>query len=291
MIGQFFDSSSMRNNAVFVTKPGMVPIRKWTEIVVSVDRSRDAIYAWIDGVAQNLTCYGSVSPEYRISQDIRPPFGVGTLAGDPRRAPLRLESIRMSDTLVLGRGYPPVASNVLILRGEALTSDSILEWKDGVFQQVVDGNSMLIGRNGSHLEGGYFWKPDIPPGVLGREIVCAMLQIYDTQDGVEGAFDAHEVFVDWTAPGWGVPAAPLAGWLDGRHASADITVRGWEAEGGSGVVHFEITSLFQKWASDPLTNHGILIRQAPGIRDQGRRFVGRASKDSRWKPALYLYYR
>jgi hypothetical protein len=120
-----------------------------------------------------------------------------------------------------------------------------------------------------------------------------MLQVYDTANvGVEGAYDAHEVLVDWTNPSFGKASQTLDGMLDDRRISRAIAVRGWEADFSSGVVHFEITSLFQKWALDPATNHGVLIQGAKMGSGIGRRFVTRSSRsESRWKPALFLYYR
>ena len=252
-----------------------VPLGRWFDLSVSVDGSRNDIYAWIDGVAVPLYTRDKWPANVFLAQDPSGPFSVGAIDIDRRLAHFQLDEMRISDNLVHGPGLP--RSEGLV--DTAYSTDSseglgILLQNAGV--RFDSGSSAhLVGRDSATgTVGAFVWKPTLPAAVLGKRIIFAQIVIWDADTGrVERkkSFDLFEVRSEWSRTDQGTAWHDGVGWSGMISGSPDASAP--LQENSTGGLIFDATRLVQGWVDDPASNHGVLLRatdeSAPGIRIQG----------------------
>lgn len=285
---------------LFITKSGIVPVGRWIDVSVSVDAVRDEIYVWMDGQAQDLVALVT-DANGRLLRDTAGSFFVGGLPSDYRRGPVEIDEIRLSDTLVHGRGFPRQTSLswVLGIQSEVVAvavqdSAGMVAVRPGAAKPMVG-----LGVDGRKL-GRYLWNPAIPVALEGREIVFAMAYFFDAKPKVPSSrtFALHEILEPW-----GAGDSKLLDWIrddvfDGVRVGA--TPRSFAPlleSAETGGILFDVTMLVQKWIADPATRHGVLLRAGDEDRPLGRQILGSAHPGMNYpikggyEPALIVYYR
>lgn len=254
------------------TLGGAVPVGEWVDLAVSLDWEADQIYVWIDEQAMSTFTRTDWSRESWMVNDSIGAFCVGGASWDRRPSHFLLDEVRISDTLVFGKGLP-IEFSVLetVLSGSLSEGATISASSDGG-SICGDCSSAMLGLDvGSGRVGAYAWKPQIPSAILGKKIVSAALVLFDTAVSAVDATTDYRLFrieESWS------PTDDATEWIqDGawtRRISMAPLVMSPRNAGSSGGLIFEITNLMQSWVDEPIRNHGVLLRavdeNAPGVR-------------------------
>ncbi|MBK9578197.1 MAG: hypothetical protein IPK50_09945 [Fibrobacterota bacterium] len=286
---------------LMITRSGIVPVGRWIDIALSVDHARSEVYVWIDGQAQDLIAMGDESTG-TLYRDPEMPFVVGGLPTDGRRGPVLIDEIRLSDTLVYGRGFPHQASLSWVVGDPYEVQATSLLDSAGITTARPSEEYPLVGRGSKGQKlGRYLWKPEIPSVLEGREVLFAMLYFFDAAPPVPTArsFAIHEILQAWS------PTDPrLVGWLgsdvfdDIRVARDPRSLTPLLPSAGSGGMLFDVTDLVQKWMADPSSRNGVLLRGENETQNLGRQIFGTANSGQNYpippvggEPALIVHYR
>ena len=248
-----------------------VPVGEWIDLAVSLDWEADQIYVWIDEHAVPTYTRSDWGRGSWMVNDSAGAFCVGGASWDRRPSHFQLDEVRISDTLIFGKGLPIEFSEVELVSSLSLSEGVAIFAGAGVDQVCSDCSSVLLGFDATtqHV-GAYAWKPQIPASVLGKKIVSAALVVFDTAVSVVDATTDYRLFrieEDWSRED------EATGWILGREwtrrVSANPVAMSPRNAGSSGGLVFEITNLVQNWVDDSNRNHGVLLRavdeNAPGV--------------------------
>jgi hypothetical protein len=244
------------------TTARVVPVGRWVDLALSIDRSREEIYLWLDGVPLEIFSIGTDIENPTYVDNSIPPFSVGGGSWDSRVGAFEVDEVRVSDTLVYGYGRPLEPEFTLSLGGVFAQDAGVFRTATAASPGIDSVSSgTLIGLDpGSGRTGYYLWKSSIPPSLLGRQILFAELILWDTTTtmvAVSKEFALHQVLHSWTPATLGVVASSEL--LDGLFAQSAPTTFGWVLSGSRGGIPFDITPLVQSWVSDTASNHGVLL--------------------------------
>lgn len=247
-----------------VTEAGKIRIGEWVDLAVSVDVAVNQIYVWIDEEAQAVFCRQEWPSNVTLDQSTAGDFGVGGATWDARPSYFQVDEIRISDTLVYGRGFERLPSTEADLESEA-QGEGLWFGRSGIEDTACPTCGIVrIGRGASvGVTGYYAWKPNLRKEWMGKRIVMASIVVWDSDsEGVSETkyYQAHEIVGSWQ------PNGPVAEWFDGQTGlrSSQVDPLPFSAAphkaGSRGALIFDATAIVQKWIEDPATNHGILVR-------------------------------
>jgi hypothetical protein len=285
------DSKTQWQN--IVTLPGVVPLGRWVNLAVSIDRSREQIYVWIDGAPMETFSYGAVIAAPNYVNSTIPPFCVGGASWDARVGAFQVDEVRISDTLVYGYGSPLQPDFVVNMGGNGAVDAGVSFPASGMGSQDSTSAQVLVGALGSGNVGRYLWRASIPPELAGRSIIYAELRPWSAAaPSASKEFQVHQILQSWAAGSLGSSPIAGSGALDDHWVQASPASYGMLQAPSRGGVLFDVTPLVQSWVSDTASNHGILLRafdeSAPGVE------MATTKSDTlslNRRPSIIVYYR
>lgn len=236
----------------FTSFPGKIPLGRWVDLVVSVDQKDAQIYAWVGETPLDLFVEKTGGGITSLVSAVEGSFSVGGLPSDWRPGKYLVDEIRISDTLLFGKGNPIQAAFDASFN-TGISMGGILR-KAGVSDLCGNCQSVLLGTSTAGVEGAAYVRVEIPAQLKRARIVVANLVVWAdvSENRSFGIYPLH-------AP-WGASAVDGTGnWNAAMVDSLPHTV-GPLFSGTTGGIVANITDLLQRWIDDPSSNHGVLIR-------------------------------
>lgn len=227
----------------------LVDIGTWTEIAITIDSKQNAIALWKDGIPAPVFAMHDVSAQYRkVARDTIVFTGIG--AGN-LRGPLAIDEMEISDTAL------PSPMKISQPAGWLCFGHHRTEFESFAFNSA-NGTDSASSMDTSELvdlggtKGIYFRMID-PTLIAWREVVYSYLHL-DLAEGASNplrfaAYEAYSSFESKIARN----IAPVAG-ID--YATTPISIATTEGL----VLELSLTKLVARWATDPSTNHGVVIQ-------------------------------
>jgi len=270
-----------------------VPVGEWVDLAVSLDWDVDEIYVWIDEHAVATYTRSDWNMRSWLVNDSVGAFCVGGASWDRRSSHFQLDEVRISDTLIFGKGLPIEFSETETVLSESLSEGVVIIADADSALVCQDCSSVLLGRDAvSGRVGVYAWKPRIPPSILGKRIVSAALVVFDTAASVVDVTTDYRLFrveENWSSEDDAIEWIRDGEWT--RRVSGIPVAMSPRNAGSSGGLIFEITNLVQSWVDDPIQNHGVLLR-AVDETASGISFFGAGVPDDRGRQMqLQVRYR
>jgi hypothetical protein len=267
-----------------VTAPGVLSPCRWTDLAVSIDRATQQIYVWVDGMPQEMYSIQNQVQTTDYVDDSIAPFSIGGGAWDSRKGTFRIDEVRISDTLVFGRGIPmqpEFAIDIPLLDAGIRQNGS----SDSV---AVDTTSTTFSVGSVVGATGRWWaKAFVPKSLMGRRILFANLSAWSAQSPeVTRKFQVHRVLASWELgqAGFGI---------EGNGAVDPVAATpAWLMAPSTGGISGDFSGLLQGWVDDSTSNHGFLLESAdesdPAVTINGSRVAGVPKS---WVPVLKVYYK
>lgn len=266
--------------AVFTSFPGKIPLGRWVDLVVSIDESDAQIYAWVGETSLDLFVERSGGGVSSLVAGSSGSFSVGGLQDDWRPGRYRIDEIRVSDTLVFGRGNP--IQPIFDAQFQSGVQMGGIERKAGSTDLCTDCSEVFVGTDPNGSERGAYLRWEIPGQLRRARIVVANLVVW-AEVAENRSFGVYPLKTAWSSS-----VVDAAGnWnLDALDASAHTV--GPLFSGSTGGICANITDLVQRWIDDPKSNNGIVIR----ANQLDRPGVNVATSGGSWNtPVLFISYR
>lgn len=227
----------------------LVEIGTWTEIAITIDAKQNAVALWKDGIPAPVFAMHDVSAQYlKVARDTIVFTGIG--AGN-LRGPLAIDEMEISDTAF------PSPMKISQPTGWLCFGHHRTEFESFAFNSA-NGTDSASSMDTSELvdlggtKGIYFRMID-PTLIAWREVVYSYLHL-DLAEGASNplrfaAYEAYSSFESKIARN----IAPIAG-ID--YATTPISIATTEGL----VLELSLTKLVARWATDPSTNHGVVIQ-------------------------------
>ncbi|HOX52058.1 MAG TPA: DNRLRE domain-containing protein [Fibrobacteria bacterium] len=266
--------------SVFNSLPGKIPTGRWIDLVVSIDAADAQIYAWIGETPLDLYAERAGGGVESLVAGVDGSFSVGGLLDDWRPGRYRIDEIRVSDTLVFGKGNPiqPVFESTVTT---GLTMGGVAKIA-GTRDLCAACALVELGMDSSGVEHAAYVKLAIPSQLKWAKVIVANLAIW-ADVAEDRSFGVYPLAQQWNASVVDPGGSWNRSWMD----SLPHTV-GPLFSGSTGGIVMNITDLLQKWIDDPSSNHGILIR-SDRLDRQGLR-VNTPVSGAR-TPKLFVSYR
>jgi hypothetical protein len=279
---------------------GAVPLNRWVNLAVSVDKQKLQAYAFIDGVPIPLYNRQGHIPNM---PDPTVPLYVGGFPGMNRPFVGEIDELRVSDTLVFGEG-PALAR---LDTAPAFARAQFIAVADAGLSAPVPGNADNNGlsdlNSGADVHfsvGAYdmasayrgvvrFTLPaGTSPGEISRAVIRMRVHSW-VEKSVSGVvrIDAHRILKDWkegTGRGTGYfnsavfdgvtarerywTSGGTSGWsqnligLNDMDAAAAPSASASVTSRSGTVLEWDVTDLAREWAADPSKNFGVVLASA-----------------------------
>lgn len=227
----------------------LVEIGTWTEIAITIDAKQNAVALWKDGIPAPVFAMHDVSAQYlKVARDTIVFTGIG--AGN-LRGPLAIDEMEISDTAF------PSPMKISQPTGWLCFGHHRTEFESFAFNSAnrTDSASSMDTSELVDLGGtkGIYFRMIDPTLIAWREVVYSYLHL-DLADGASNplrfaAYEAYSSFESKIARN----IAPIAG-ID--YATTPISIATTEGL----VLELSLTKLVARWATDPSTNHGVVIQ-------------------------------
>ena len=234
-----------------VTEVGKIPVGKWIDLAVSVDGRSSQVYVWVDEQAQSLFMREEWPTGAALALDPSGPLCVGGASWDERPSHFQIDEVRISDTLVFGKGPELQSSFEVTVEGTSIGEGLALSTNSLTFSVCPGCAQVRIGLDSAGTgEGYYAWNVQVPKAVAGKRIVSAILCAWSSGGWVPATkrYSAHSILEPWisgsSASGWFDPSGRI---LTSRVDPAAFSVAPLNA-GSSGGLIFDISGMMQVWA-------------------------------------------
>ncbi|MEN9307534.1 MAG: hypothetical protein RL173_1466 [Fibrobacterota bacterium] len=229
--------------------PELIEIGTWTEIAITIDAKQNAIALWKNGIPAHVFAMHEVTAQYlKVARDTIVFTGIG--AGN-LRGPLAIDEMEISDTALPGpmKISQPISGECF---GHYRT-----EFVSFGFNVASETDSALSMDTSELVDLGgvkslYFKVIDSTKLAL-SEVVYSSLYIDLAEETTNpqrfAAYEAYSSFESKIARN----IAPIAG-ID--YSSTPIGIATTEGL----VLKWTLTTLAARWATDPRTNHGVVIQ-------------------------------
>ena len=230
-----------------ISEPNTVPIGKWIDISVSIDKARNDFYLWIDGQPVPMYPISDVQVGGLVA-DSTYPFQVGGGSEDSRVGPFQVEEVRISDTLVFGQGIrtrPSLSSTTTLTISGNSSSGS-----------CTSCGALPIGGQPASSEGFILVNPSIPASAVDRRVVTSLITLWATTPPPQSKrFVAHRLLKSVSELSQ-KPTNPVAG-ID--YESAPLAYGTLQATSSGGII-LEVSVAVQEWIDHPDQAKGLLIK-------------------------------
>lgn len=257
-----------------VSEPNLLPVGRWIDIAVAMDRARKEIYCWIDGHPVPLYPYLKADGlDFVIDSSYS--FEVGGGDWDARIGPFQVDEVRISDTLVFGRGLStqPVFIKTIGLLSMGVSSQA----------SCTTCSSFSMGSTGLANAGYLLLKPEVPAFIEGNRAVQALLTMRAAPTSVSQNVFAHRLLKPLSDI-----AAKQALPVPGVDYEAKPFAQGTQQAQSTGGIQIDLSLAAQEWLDRPGAIKGILLKTADGSRTPISVYTSVSAGN---EPALEIHYR
>lgn len=271
-----------------------IPFGEWIELTISCDMKDRQIYAWLGSMPVPLYVMdGWGSDQSQLRGDMLDVYELGSTSQYRDVVSFELDELRVSDTLVLGKGYPVQPANRVV--SNLATDSSVilgLALRDTGLQIDAGMDDFFVGVDSADLlTARLVVKPRIPGLLQGKTILTAQLTTFDAAEATSGdmmmelcpigsAWDEDGNPMDWVGASPNFDASKLSG----------PCMKAKILENSTGALRFDITDLLQGWVSGKVPMHGVVIKSANEDRDMGKELISSDSYNT-YKVTLEAVYR
>lgn len=257
-----------------VSEPNVLPVGRWMDIAVAMDRAHREIYLWLDGIPVSLYPYVKADGLDWVIDSIYS-FDVGGGSWDARIGAFKVDEVRISDTLVFGRGLPTqpvfITTVGLVTTGRTgSTSCSSCTNFSMEATTTANGGFLLL-------------KPDVPMTLEGKGAVHATLTLRAAPSGVSQNVHAHRLLK---------PASEIAAQQGPPVAGVDYEAspfaQGTQQTQSSGGIQIDVSLAVQKWLDHPDAIKGFLLKTADGSTAPISVYTSASTANA---PVLEIHYR
>lgn len=254
-----------------------IPFDEWIDLTVSCDMDSRQIYVWLGSTPVPLFVMdGWGADQSLLRGDLLDVYELGTTSRNRGVVSFELDELRVSDTLVLGKGYAVQPTNRIVTN--MATDSSVilgLTAMGGNIQIDTGMDEFFVGVDSTDsITGRLVLKPRIPSQLIGKTILTAQLTTFDTADETSG--DMMMELCPITSA-WDEAGDPM----DWVGASRDFDpsklgspcMKARILENSSGYLRFDLTDLLQSWVSGALPMYGVVIKSVSEDRDMGKWLV------------------
>lgn len=233
-----------------VSEPNILPVGRWMDIAVAMDRAHKDIYLWMDG--QPIPLYPYVEAD-GLDWVIDSSYSFHVAGGDwdARVGPFQVDEVRISDTLVFGRGLrtQPVFIKTVGLASAGITNKSA----------CTTCESFPMGSSDGSNSGLLLLKPDLPLFLEGNRAVHASLTVLAAPTNVSQNVFAHRLLkpLSEIAAKQGVP-------VPGVDYEVRPFAQGTQQAQSTGGIQIDVSLAAQEWLDHPDAINGILLKTADG---------------------------
>lgn len=257
-----------------VSEPNVLPVGRWMDIAVAMDRAHFDVYLWLDGQPVPLYPYVKAEGSDWVIDSLYS-FDVAGGDWDARIGPFQVDEVRLSDTLVFGQGLrtQPVFIKAVSLASAGITSQSV----------CTTCTTFSMGSIAESSSGILLLKPEVPKIMEGNRVVHASLVVLAAPTTVSQNVFAHRLLkpLSEIAAKQGLPLA-------GVDYEEQPFAQGTQQAQSTGGIPIDVSLATQEWLDHPDAIKGILLKTADGSTTPISVYTSASTSKA---PTLELHYR